>query len=432
MKAGFAKIRITPPLGSLMYGWGDRDLNGCTAIHDDLFVRALYAEQDGEPGLILSYDLLFFSRAHADRYKGALGRFLDLTPRQILLHTTHTHLGPMLGMGQWAHADFLPPDRLYLDQIERATNEAARQAREGAREATLWAGKTRTSLPMSRRKLDENGIAKWEPNPEGEIYDALPFCLFKDAEGKAICLLFSVSCHPSTVKGTEISADYPGVAMNLLDDYLGITSSLFLQGAGGETKPSVSVKGNRFEGDWGCIKAAGEMVANAVIAAMKNSLVPVEPEIRTSLVELSLPLQPSSSRESYRAIADDAGARGPKRKWAQRQIDRLDRQEKLPQAASLLLQGIQLGRNLRLIAVEAEVLAPLGALIDRFYTDGITFPLGYSNGTAFYLPTSQMIEKEGGYEVNSFWEYGLPAGLDVGVENILVEGLKRLGSARSL
>jgi hypothetical protein len=426
MKAGFGKVCITPPVGSLMYGFAPRDLKGATAIHDDLFVRALYTEHGRQRVLFVSYDLLFFNRGHADRYKGALGRAFDLAPRQILLNTTHTHLGPMLGLGQWVHADFLEPDRLYLDLLERATLAAARQAVESAREVTLWAGKTRTSLPMNRRKPDEHGRTQWAPNPDGMIYDALPFCLFRDRAGRAAGLLFSVSCHPSTLNCNEISADYPGVAMNLLDKHLGGTCSLFLQGVAGETKPSVSVKNGRFAGDWAAVEAGGQMVADAVIAALGGSLVEIEPEIRTRLVDVEFPLDPPPSRAGYEAIASDAKESPDRQRWAQRQIARLDRGETLRTTQPILFQGVQLGKGLRLIAIEAEVLAPFGPMIEKFFGDGVTFPLGYSNGTAVYLPTSHMIEHEGGYEVESAWEYGLPSGLALGVEDVLQNGLKKL------
>ena len=75
MKAGFARISITPPLGTAMMGFGRRDrAHGCDAIHDDIFVRALYATQEGESALIMDFDLCFLGREECDRYKSAIGR----------------------------------------------------------------------------------------------------------------------------------------------------------------------------------------------------------------------------------------------------------------------------------------------------------------------------------------------------------------------
>jgi len=69
-----------------MFGWGERDdSGGCEDIHDPLFVRALSLADGGEEELILGFDLLFFSREIADRYRGALCRRTGLAARQVFL-----------------------------------------------------------------------------------------------------------------------------------------------------------------------------------------------------------------------------------------------------------------------------------------------------------------------------------------------------------
>jgi len=126
MKAGFAKVMITPPVGTPMTGFGNRDYDpaGSRAVHDDLFARALYLTGGKEQALIMGFDLLFFSRDEADRFKGAIGRRMDLSPRQILLNTSHTHTGPKVG--SW---DYTPSDILYLQFLENAIVETALEAR---------------------------------------------------------------------------------------------------------------------------------------------------------------------------------------------------------------------------------------------------------------------------------------------------------------
>ena len=50
MKAGFARVKITPPIGTPMTGFGSRDMDpaGCKGVHDNLFVNALYLRQREE------------------------------------------------------------------------------------------------------------------------------------------------------------------------------------------------------------------------------------------------------------------------------------------------------------------------------------------------------------------------------------------------
>lgn len=424
MKTGFAKQVITPPPGTHLFGFGGRDKGpGCNAVHDDLFVGALYAEHDGEKALICGFDLLFFGREEADRLKGALGRSLDLSPRQILLNCSHTHCGPVCG--SWAYADYEPiKDPLYIALVERAALKAAGQASETARETTLWAGRAKTRLPVSRRFINEQGKAEWRPSFEAPVYDTIPFVLFKDTRGQLICFLFSVSCHLSTMGGTVISADYPGAAIPLLDKHLGGTVSLFLQGCGGDTKARVIANGAKDDtgriswrsGTGKDIEEAGQMVASEIISALDTGLTVIEPRIVTGLTELHWPLGKAPTRtELETELKSDYDLR---RHWAQRQLLRLDRGETLTPFAPVLVQAIRLGRDLRLIALEGEPVGGFARLIEQWCNSGFTFPLGYSNGQGLYLPIEKMIP-EGGYEVESAYEYGFPANLAPGYEALL-------------
>jgi len=420
IRAGFARVRLTPPLGTRMYGFGRRDrASGCHAVHDDLFVRVLHLTQGQEEALICSFDLLFFSRAQADQIKGVLGRVLGILPKQILLNTSHTHAGPMPGAGTWHHADYCEPDRLYFPIIEAATVEAACRAKDTAREATLSAGTTQTTLPISRRLPTSQGKIVFAPHPTGQVYRDVPLCLIRDRRGKPICLLFSVACHPSSIVGHAISADYPGVAMNLLDEHLGTTCSLFLQGTGADAKPIFTAGDGGFTtASWHAVHQGGRLVAEEVTRALDDHLEAVAPRLRARLMAADFPLQRLPGRATYEEIASDPSQDECRRLWAARQLARLKSGLPLLRAVPILVQMVALGQRLQLVGIEAEVVAALGILVRDFW-GGVTFPLGYCNGTQCYLPTSRMIEQEGGYEVESYWEYGLPAPLAPGIERIL-------------
>ncbi len=431
LNAGFARVDITPPLGTTMMGFGTRDMDhGCEGVHDELYVRALSLEQVDERALILSYDLCFLGREETNRYKGAIGRLFDLHPRQILMNTSHNHVGP--SVGTWYSAGYEMSDRDYLNQLERATVAAATQSRKSMREATLWTGATRSALPMNRRRRMDDGRIENRPNPGGYAYDKLPLCLLQDTDGKPVCLLFSISCHPSMISGFEISAEYPGAAMQRLDEHFGAACSMFLQGVGGDAKPLVIGRGgvDRWQpGTWDLMDEAGTMVADETLAALKDGLRQVEPRIRTATVEMQWPLEPAPSRDVFEAIVADTAperrAKNVRYLWAAKSLERLDRGYTFPDAVTLSAQGVSLGKDVRIAGLEGEATAPWGKFIEDFYGDGMTLPLGYCNGTGLYLPTSEMLP-EGGYEVVSFWEYGLPSRLAPGMESEVRRALLQL------
>jgi hypothetical protein len=436
LRAGFSLVKITPPVGTRLSGFGDRDFDpaGARGVHDDLFVRALFLSQEESEALIMGFDLLFFSRDEADRFKGAVGDRLGLAPAQIMLNTSHTHTGPKVG--NWYYT---PSDTLYLDELEKRIVQAAIQAKRSAREATLSAGETRTSVPLSRRLKTGDGSIAFAPNPTGPIYGFLPFVLVQGQDGAPVCLLYSIACHASTIKGDEranfISADYPGAASAEIDRAFGKPCALFLQGAGGDAKASVIGRGlgEWRAGTWEDVASTGKTIAAEIQAARTSGLRDVRPGLRVGLAEMRLPLGPIPGREELLVVRDKARSAAAtaavadrvRGLWAEEELSLLDRGFGLPAQAAVLVQGIALGPGLRLVGVEGELTADLGHLIRDFYGVGITFPLGYSNGARMYLPSSRMIG-EGGYEVESYWEYRQPAPLVKGVEAHFARALEEL------
>lgn len=428
--AGFAREKITPPLGTRMMGFASRDYKqGCQTIHDDLYTRALFLKHGEERFLILAYDLCFLGREEVDRFKGALGREFDLTPRQILLNSSHNHAGAMVGTWYWAGV--FPPNRSYLSYLTQATLTAARKAHEGMRDARMSVEVGKTRLPMSRRKPDGKGDISFSPNPGGQIYDRLPVCLLKDKADKPICLVFSISAHPSMAFSWDISADYPGVACRILDEHLGDTSAMFLQGCGGDANTRVMGEGSTQwrKANWEEVETAGRQVAEEVLRVLEKGLKPVKPSLRSAIAEIRLPLQKPPPRSEFEDIVNqtkpESRETNMRYQWAQGQIEKLNRGEQLPTFAGITLQVLRVGDGVNLVGMEGEPVAGWGYLFEDFCGSGVTFPLGYANGQGMYVPVSKMLP-EGGYEVVSYWEYGLPSPLAPGMEEVVLANLQRL------
>ncbi len=433
LKAGFSRVCITPPIGIAMTGFGERDIDpaGCKGVHDDLFVRALWLEQGDETALIMGFDLLFFSREEADRFRGAIGRKIDIPVSRIVLNTSHTHTGPKVG--SWFYT---PSDPIYLAFLENAIVGAALNARDAARPVTVAAGTGATKLPVSRRKKLADGTIEFAPDLTKTVCNTLPVCRLSDAGGKPVCLLFSVACHPSTVKGVDrsylISADFPGAAMRMIDERLGAPVSLFLQGAGGDTKARIIAgeDGQWRAGTWDDVDAAGKMVADEVFALMDKGLGAVDPDLKTAETGMAWKLEKPLDRAGYEEIAAHPKAHSESlpeimRLWALEQIAKLDKGMKLPDTADVTAHGVRIGDSCRIVGIEGELVGELGNLIIRQYDGGVTFPLGYTDGTQMYLPASSMLD-EGGYEVESFWEYHQPARQAKGNEEVLAAAVGEL------
>ena len=421
LQAGFSRITINPPLGMPMEGLAQQ--GGCQSIHDDLSLRALFLTQGEERLLILACDLLFFERPQVAHFKDLLGQATGLTPAQIFLNTTHTHSGPRLT--HWAYSGAPDPD--YLDAIARAMVEVAQQAALRQQPVTVSAGMGETELPVSRRQPDAEGRAQWAPFRAGVVCRAVPFCLFKNQAGEVVSLLYSVSCHPSMIYSLDISADYPGVATRQLNQAFHTAGAIFLQGAGGDSKPrQIAVEEEYWRaGNWDDVEAAGTEVAEAVIAGAGRELLPITPSLRYALTPTTWPFAALPAEEELSHQLNDPENREGRRRWAADMRQQLLSAGSLPNTVSVELHAVQLGPELRLIGVEGELVGELGNLILAMFSSGVTFPLGYTNGAQIYLPSSRMLP-EGGYEVDSFWEYHHPAKLAPGMETVLRSTVRAL------
>lgn len=417
LRAGFSRVDITPPLSTPLMGWGHASKRPAARVNDPLYVRALWLEQGQEVAVVVTFDLCFVSRLEAQRWHGMLARSHGLLPRQVLFAATHTHAGP--ATGTYLELIDQPALRDYHDELDAAIVTAIDVARHAAVPVTMRCTTTQSALPFNRRRAGPTGVTN-APNSQGPVFADLPLILLESSDHQPVCLIFGVSTHPVTFGLPEISADYPGVAANLLDEHLGRACSLFLQGAGGDSRPATLVEGDRWlrHPTFVQTQATGRLLADEAIAALA-SLSPMPARLRSALLETHWPLRPLTREELAAELKSD---RPDKRAWAQRQMALRQRDKSLRSHAPILLHKIELGPLARLIGIEGEPVHTFGHLVSQAYPEGVTAFAGYCHGEGLYLVSTPMLV-EGGYEPESFWEYHQPGPLAPGTEGVFVRSL---------
>jgi neutral ceramidase len=263
----------------------------------------------------------------------------------------------------------------------------------------------------------------------------LPVLRVTDAEGHIIALLFSVSCHPTSASGWQISAEHPGAAMRLLNERLNTEGAMFLQGCAGDTKarqiadgpPDDTGRTSWRAGTLADIAAIGRQVANEVEGILRAGLTPVAPVApRGAVGEAHLPLQALPSRAHLEETAAPANPNVLRRAWAIRQLQQLDHFGVLPETAPVLVQSLTLAAGVELLGLEGEVVSDIGHLILAKRAGRICFPMGYSNGAGLYIPSERMMP-HGGYEVDCAWIFGHAAPLATGFEAVLAGVIGAVG-----
>jgi len=221
-RAGAAEVVITPPVGTLLDGYGGR-VGGAVGVHDDLHARALVLDDGATRAAIVSCDLIGVDRRLVAAVRERASATAEVPAANIMVAATHTHAGPA-GL---RHDLDEPLTEMMSRTIAGAIEAAARDLRPAI-------------VKVGRGSVDS--VSQNRRDPAGPCDDALRVVLFDspDPRDGPVASVVSFACHPTVLYSTNmlISADYPGHALKTVKQLLGSAPVLFLNGACGDVNPA--------------------------------------------------------------------------------------------------------------------------------------------------------------------------------------------------
>jgi hypothetical protein len=244
MKAGFAKIDITPRIGVELCGFGPYLNRHSTGVRDSLWARAM-AVSDGDSTLVLiGCDLIGVTGEITRLVRDRIRRKTGIPPTAIMVHCTHTHSGPAttpyIGWGD--------PDAPYLELLPARIAQtgidavAALQPAVFAHADAPCEGIAYNREYDKRPSLEEALSPAWRP-AHPEFTDTTCHVIRVDSAEteRAIGFLSYFGCHPVVccAESRQIHGDYAGVATNMIEDDFPGSVGLFLQGAQGDVNTCV-------------------------------------------------------------------------------------------------------------------------------------------------------------------------------------------------
>ena len=247
LSVGFARVDITPPLGSFMPGYyQDRRAK---KILDPLQINMVAFSDGKTTALVAQYDTEALSDSVANLMRDAIVKATGVERDAIILHASHTHDGGFLaqktghGSNVQADARATEVDRLYVDFCVSRSADAAVEAIADLKPATLSCGRTVAKrISFVRRYLMKNGKVQTNPgtnNPDivraVGTADETVQVLRIDREGaKPICLI-NFQTHPDVVGGETITADWPGLTRKVFEAAtMGETLCVVINGTEGD------------------------------------------------------------------------------------------------------------------------------------------------------------------------------------------------------
>ncbi len=215
LRIGFGASKITPGLGAYMAGYFHE--RQATAIHDDLFAKAMLFDDGNTIAGILACDLICLTADEVARVRETIHKKTGIDSKNIMVCCTHTHTGPRtrtFRMPEGADetqkwlAHF--PEMASLAVVKAMSDLETRAISEGIA--------YEDRIAFNRRYHMKDGTTQTNPGhgnpdiiePAGPIDPEVGVLSFADEGGKFRSLYVNYACHLDCVGGTEFSADYPG------------------------------------------------------------------------------------------------------------------------------------------------------------------------------------------------------------------------------
>ena len=227
LRAGWAKVNITPAQPGPMAGYGNRRGKPYTSVHDSVYVRALAFDNGGTQAVLVVADLLIVPPTVTDALKNRLSE-VGLSFEQVYLGAIHSH-NSIGGWGDTITGKLFAGsfDPAVAERIADAMIRAIRAARQNQQPVQVGYLQVQDTLDIRNRLVgDEGTLDPWIRN----VY-------IRGADGRT-ALLSSYAAHSTVLdsKNYALSRDYAGALVDSLEDGEA-DFAVFLAGAVGSMGP---------------------------------------------------------------------------------------------------------------------------------------------------------------------------------------------------
>ena len=410
MLAGFARLNVTPPLGTIMAGYNRARF--AEGILDPIELNAV-AFNDGEnTSVIIIADFLGITQDRVGQIKGMIESELGVPANNTFVASTHTHTSIRFSVPEFAPTigsrPFTISDENLIHVTLRKFVDVARIAIDDMKEATFSVGSAQTSRQISfvRRYLMKNGevrsFPKVLPDPDivralGEPDNTLRLIRITREDANDIAIA-NFSTHPDTTTGSKFSADWPAHSRRNFERETPGVNCLMLVGAQGDTNHvNPNVEGRQFGPE--VSQSIGRVIADAIHEAWKNAS-PVEVDKIQADKRVVYNKTRTDGMEKYeesKQLLDDYNAKRVKAHAqelaAARRIVNI---KNMPIYRTVPVAAMSLG-DIAFVGFGGEAFTEYAAHARDAAPDKFVVCITCCNGYQGYLPTKSAYE-DGGYE----------------------------------
>ena len=274
LKAGWAKVDLTPSKPTPTAGYGDRKGKPYQSIHDSVYVRAIVFSTAQKPVAIVSCDLLIFPPEVTISLKEKL-KTIGFDWSQVYVGTTHTHNS----LGAWGKNSV---GELFAGKYDQST-------------VNHIADKVLEAIKKANQNLVSAKVGYAEINAKELVFNRLvgnklgttdPFVRVLKIEKQTgeTAILTTFSAHATTLNADKnfLSADYPGELVRQISQ--SVNFATFMAGSVGSSGPI----GEELKDDFVQMKNLSEGLSAKVLKEIRNIKVENINQLSLSTFKVSL------------------------------------------------------------------------------------------------------------------------------------------------
>lgn len=267
LQAGFARLDVTPPLGSFVAGhFRDRFAK---EVLDPIALNAVAISNGTETVVLIAADFLQMRMNFADEIRSIIAERVEIPAQNIMISCLHQHSS--IELRERRHS--ILGDRAYMDILYRKFADVAQLAVQDLKDAELGTAilPTEEQLSFVRRYVMKDGTIATNPGgrrgeivrPCDEADNNVRLCRFKRKDGNDIALV-NFSTHADTIHKELFSADWPGFVRRYVEQDLEGVSCIVTVGAQGDTN-HVEFMAEKIRDGYGHTDHMGRVIANSVL-----------------------------------------------------------------------------------------------------------------------------------------------------------------------
>ena len=377
LRAGMAKIDITPTIPVKLYGYSSRKAYS-EGIHDPLSVRAVVFEAGGEKIVLVSSDLgSYGSEVFTVVQKSILDKF-NLKESELFLSTVHSHSAPILSL----NAETGDPNNIeYTRSLQQKLATVIAEAFDKMKPVRTGFGSGSSPVGANRREMRPDGSITLGRNPYGITDKEVLVMKITTTEGTPVGALYDYATHSTSLgpANLNVSGDILGLSAQFVEKILGknIITPVFA-GASGNIDPWYRVlPGFNNEPDWIPEPVLlGTLLGEEVVHVFRNiEETTTGGEISTSFAVLECPRRKSTDNKNTQ-----------------------DQPE--PETVPVNITVARIGNEVAFVGFNIEMLTEIGMEIKKGSPFKHTFIITHCNGSSGYLAPAELY-KEGGYEISA-------------------------------